>query len=113
MEKYFSFSGTDTRSTYWAIILITWFAGTVAVIMSIAGIAIGAETDSYGLVILMSMVTLALSVALVWLVIATVVRRLRDAGQSPLWVLATFLPYVGFIAYIVFGCLPTEEAKEE
>lgn len=113
MTQYFSFSGKDNRPTYWAVLLITWFAGMFATILTIGGLGVGIEFESVGVSLSMGILLIAVLIVMVWLVIASVVRRLRDAGQNPLWVLVTFLPYVGFVAYIVFGCLPTEEAKEE
>lgn len=113
MERYFSFSGKDNRPTYWAILIISWIAGIVGIIISASGLGISIEFESAGMSILMGLLLIAVLIAMIWLGLATTVRRLRDAGQNPLWVLVTFLPYVGFVAYIVFGVLPTEEAKEE
>mgnify|MGYP003627772875 CR=1 FL=1 len=48
----------------------------------------------------------ALSIFVIGLVSA--MRRLRDAGQSPLWVILTVVPAVSMIAWLVIGILPTK-----
>ena len=40
-----------------------------------------------------------------WVQLATVARRCRDAGITAWWCLATFVPWVSYVALIVFGCL--------
>ena len=96
MKKYFNFNGTTKRQEYWAVYVISM----VAVILSI----IVAELGALGAII-----TLAMIVAALWAVIATTVRRLRDAGLNLWWVLATLVPYIGTVATIVFGCIGSKE----
>jgi uncharacterized membrane protein YhaH (DUF805 family) len=72
----------------------------VALIVAIAAIAL----EPYG-----ALLTVAIAIAITWLSLSTIVRRLRDAGLSVWWVLLTLVPYVGGIATIVFGCIASKE----
>ena len=52
-----------------------------------------------------ALVALGIFITALWAILATTIRRLRDAGLSTWWILATFVPYVGTVATIVFGCV--------
>ena len=105
-KKYSAFNGLATRSQYWGVMLITWaitmFVGSIALLIMASGpvgIAIGLTT------------LLALTVLNVWINLATMVRRCRDADINPWFVLTMLIPYVNFIAFIVFGCIPSKEGN--
>lgn len=103
MEKYFKFNGVAARSEYWAVMIIAFFASFT--VGFIGGMFLAAGSN----------VALALGAALVvgaivasaWLVIATTVRRCRDAGINVWWTLAACVPYIGFVVAIVIGAIPT------
>jgi uncharacterized membrane protein YhaH (DUF805 family) len=97
MEKYFKFDGVAARSEYWAVMIIAFFASFS--VGFIGGMFLAAGSN----------VALALGAALVvaWLVIATTVRRCRDAGINVWWTLAACVPYIGFVVAIVIGAIPT------
>lgn len=107
-KKYLMFEGLATRSEYWAIYLLTWvfvFVSTLLFfILSLSG-PVGILAGA-GLM-------LATCVFLVWLMIATAVRRCRDAGINTLFVLSLIIPYINFIIFIVFGCLKSINQKTE
>jgi uncharacterized membrane protein YhaH (DUF805 family) len=42
--------------------------------------------------------------------IATSIRRCRDAGINPWFTLSFLLPYINFIVFIVFGVLKTDKS---
>jgi len=42
--------------------------------------------------------------------LSALVSRIRDTGNNVLWLLACFIPYLGLIAWIIFGCLETKKA---
>lgn len=41
------------------------------------------------------------------------IRRLRDAGINPVWILISFVPYVGFLAITVLCLLPSKELTKD
>ena len=56
-------------------------------------------------IIIIAMLVLAI------IALANLVCRIRDTGNNVLWILACFIPYIGLIAWVVFGCLETKENK--
>jgi uncharacterized membrane protein YhaH (DUF805 family) len=100
MKQYFNFSGTATRSEYWAMILLS-FAGMVLMFMMM-GMA-----PAFPLLLLVAFV---LGIAVLWYNISTTVRRIRDTGNNTWWILSVFIPYVSFVAIIAWGVI---ESKKE
>ncbi len=95
-----------TRSEYWIMQLLV----TPILICTVAGLGyITFPKSGHGVDLLMYGIFMCLcALGIVVLNILSVVRRLNDAGQSPLWLAATFVPAVAFIAWLVIGCLPTK-----
>lgn len=109
MDKYFRFSGLATRSEYWAVYLINFAAFLVLLLTGVIFYGIGESMDS---VIPMLIGGLILVISLVgpcWVAIATTVRRCKDAGINPWWTLATLIPYINLIPWIVIGVLPSDK----
>lgn len=107
LQKYFSVNGTATRSEYWGtLILSVVVALTLAFIYgAIAGL-IGTydSNDVY--------ITTAIGLANLWVWLATTIRRLRDADINTWFTLLICIPYISFIAIVVYGCLPSVNKGE-
>jgi len=108
MSRYFSFKGLATRQEYWAVIFIT-FAVTFFGGILLQGMMFTGETGVY----IGAIALIALVISGIWLQFATAARRCRDAGISPWWVLLFFIPYVNFVATIVYGCLQSKPTEVE
>jgi uncharacterized membrane protein YhaH (DUF805 family) len=102
-KQYLTTEGKATRSEYWGVYLATWLILAVVTIFFFLLTLIG----NIG-VILGSIIMLFTSATLTWAMIATAIRRCRDAGINPWFTLSFLLPYVNFIVFIVFGILKTE-----
>jgi len=102
-KKYSVFSGTATRSEYWGVIFVTWAISMAVGLLALLFMSIGTVGLIVGLIVL-----LALIVFNIWLNLATIIRRCRDADINPWFVLTLLIPYVGFVAMIVFGCLSSK-----
>jgi len=91
LSKYATFSGRSRRSEYW------WFYLFYTLVV-IAGVIIDAVlgTDP----ILYVLTALGLFVP----TLAAAIRRLHDIDKSGWWYLVGFIPLVGFIILIVWGC---------
>ena len=109
MEQYFKFDGSATRSEYWAVVLIGGVVGFTFGLLGALLLAaeIGAVASVAGGLILA--ITL---IGVLWLSIATTMRRCRNAGINTWWTLAICIPYIGWIVSIVLGCLKTDEATK-
>ena len=105
--KFLSFSGVSKRQEYWAVTLLTFFVGWLVYLTSIilAGIVAFASPLTGGIFIVL--LTLSWIIGSFWLVLATTVRRCRDADIHVLWVLLWFVPFINFWWWIIVGCLPT------
>ncbi len=105
MERFFSFNGLTQRSEYWAVMVVTLVAGFFLG-FGIGGLFMAESTAILGFILFS-----ALFVASAWLTLATTARRCRDAGVSPYWCLAMLVPYVSFVATIVFGIIPSDHSQ--
>ena len=105
--KFLSFSGVSKRQEYWAVTLLTFFVGWMVYVISIlfAGLVAFASPLTGGIFIIL--LTLAWIIGSFWLVLATTVRRCRDADIHVLWVLLWFVPFINFWWWIIAGCLPS------
>lgn len=104
MDKYLNFSGNASRSEYWAVQLISFAIFFVLMMIAVGIAAIGTAG------IFASSAFIIISVILMsWLVLATTARRCRDSGINPWFTLAVFVPYLGIVPWIVFGCLETKK----
>ena len=97
MKQLFDFTRVANRGEFWTVQLIT----AVLQIMLLSMMA-----NAPGAVWLIVIAILAMVIVQ----LATLVARIRDTGNNVLWILACFIPYIGLIAWIVFGCLETKKA---
>ena len=95
MKQLFDFTRVADRGEFWAVQLIT----AVLQILLLSLIA-GSSAVWLILIAMLAMIVIQLS---------TLVARIRDTGNNVLWVLACFIPYIGLVAWIVFGCLETKK----
>lgn len=108
MTQYFSFYGKSTRSEYWGVLCITTLI--LLVTLLIGALLVATET---GAGILLGAVILIASIVFgAWVQLATIARRCRDIDINPWFTLTTYIPYIGFIILIVFGCLASVKVEE-
>lgn len=105
MSQYLSFKGTASRSEYWGVNAIICVALFVAYFI---GSAIMSSEETTG-IILGGLIMLVATVFYLWYFLAVTVKRCRDAAINAWWTAATFIPYAGIVAWVVFGCLPTDK----
>ena len=96
LQKYAVFSGRAGRREYWMFFLINLIICIVG--SGILGI-IGAIIH-LNIVFLMHLYSLAVLCP----GIAVAVRRLHDTNRSGLWLLLSFVPFIGGIIILVFMC---------
>jgi uncharacterized membrane protein YhaH (DUF805 family) len=113
MDKYFRFNGLATRSEYWAVYLINIAVFFVLLLTGVLFFGIGESMDSILPMLAGGLILIASFVGPCWVAIATTVRRCKDADINPWWTLATLIPYINFIPFIVIGVLPTVKRDEQ
>ncbi|RWA58050.1 DUF805 domain-containing protein [Mesorhizobium sp.] len=107
--NYVNFSGRARRKEFWGFCLF-WMIGLVVVIG--AGLSVDLSRGDVegggdvpvvmlGLIVLFFLLTF-----LPW--VALIVRRLHDLGLTGWLAILCFLPYVGGLAALVFGLIPTQ-----
>ena len=101
MKEYFNFNGTAKRQEYWAVIIFSIVAYAVGFISLEGSGGLGA------------LVALVLFVGAFWAMLAVTVKRIRDAGLNPWWIVAILIPYIGGIATIVFGVIGSKEGNTQ
>ena len=101
-NHYADFDGRARRAEYWNFVLFN-FLGTVAIV--VLAFALGAVSESLGLVVFLGYFVWTIGLFVPGLAVA--VRRLHDTGKSGWWLLIVFIPFVG-IALLVFMCMDSE-----
>ena len=107
IQKYFSFNGTASRSEYWGTLIISVIVALSSAFLYGAIAALLGTYDSSDVIVTTAIGILNL---VVW--IAATVRRCRDADINTWFAFLIFIPYVSFIAIIVYGCLPSVNKGE-
>ena len=110
--SYFDFEGRFSRTQYWATLIISFiaylvFAGISAIVIGFSFGVLGISLDNPE--IISAFIWIPLFLLLMWVWLATGVKRCRDAGINPLWLLATLIPALSFVAVVVIGVLPTKD----
>jgi DNA-binding XRE family transcriptional regulator len=93
LRHYSDFNGVATRAEFW------WFALAVALALEVA-VAIGPALS----VVVAALVLVPL--------LAAATRRLRDAGQSPWWLLMLPVPVGGLVVLGVLLAMPSNDGQD-
>jgi len=113
MNWLFGFSGRMSRLDWWLaqLVIVVALAMMVGIL---ASLGLGAEAmdigsqdgGSAGIGLSMVMAIIATAGLVIWINLASTVKRFHDRNKSGFWALIIFLPYVGAIWQIVeCGCL--------
>ena len=105
LKKYAVFSGRARRKEYW---MFTLFNVIISFVLGlIDAIVFGAEEGSMG------MLGLIYAVAVLLPSLAVSVRRLHDTGRTGWWLLIAFIPFLGWIALLIFMVLDSQPGDNE
>ena len=97
MKQLFDFTRVAKRGEFWTVQIVT-------VLLQFMLLSMMANSSNAVWLIVIAVL------AMLIVQLATLVSRIRDTGNNVLWILACFIPYIGLIAWIVFGCLETKKA---
>ena len=98
-----SFTGTMKRLEYFLTTLLYYALITIAWVIAIPLMSVGTSTAS----LVVSFIFIIASIAPIVGLWAISVRRLRDIGLNPWFVLAFLVPYVGFAFNLFLLLAPT------
>lgn len=101
--EFFNVLGKLKRSDYWVRIFFVYFVLALGY-----GFNILLQGTDAGVFIGGALLFAAAVFTMLSLVVAAV-QRTRDANISPWWTVLLAVPTVGFVALVVFGCLPSRE----
>lgn len=90
-------TGRANRQRYWLYSLI--YPIVVMVVAVFIGIALSAAFNSESMVYLAAIFV----VPAAWVSIMVQIQRWHDLNKSALWILLSFIPYLGLIAQLVIG----------
>lgn len=105
LNSFFKFSGKSTRSEFWAIQLLAPIIFT-CIMGVLTAFTMLFQESVQPFIFMIWVIPLAISYLVVHF--STTIRRLNDANINPFFVLTTIIPYIGFIVFIIFGILPSE-----
>lgn len=90
-KNFAKFEGRSSRSEYWYFALFNFLISiALAMLPFFAGKMFAGVSGLYGLLVFIP--TIALSI-----------RRLHDTNRSGWWFLINFLPFIGWIIFIIFA----------
>ena len=114
-QKYADFSTRSTRSEFWwfqlgyFLLLIPIVTVVIVTAVAVVGNFDRANAAEFSIVLLVGV-----SFILLFFIVTVIpqisigVRRLHDAGLSGWLYLLIIIPYMGFVAWIIFGVLETQ-----
>jgi uncharacterized membrane protein YhaH (DUF805 family) len=107
MQNLFSFSGRLNRAKFWLILIATDLAAFVvfAILVAMGGGSMDMTADgampTLGGGIVGAIVAVVVWVAVVWIGLATGVKRFHDRGKTGWWVLIVLVPVIGGLWYLI------------
>lgn len=108
MEKYFTFSGSVKRAEYWGTMVAITVIAILAIMMAIGMmVSVTPSVVVTGFVLMLAAIVVDL-----WVSLAVAAKRCRDIGVHPMWGLTIYAPYVGLVAALVIGIVPSDEFKQ-
>jgi uncharacterized membrane protein YhaH (DUF805 family) len=107
LKEMANFKGMKTRSEYWASLGKTFLVQVIVVVVGICSIMTLAPIIPF-ISMVMSLVTFAVVIYTSVVITSTAAARARDAGWNAWWAASLFVPYLGYVAVIVLGCIPTD-----
>ena len=98
MKTIFSFEGTISRSQFWLGMLVP---PVVFILLSLLINPLAPLGNA--MIVLVSIVVLVLLAGCLWLFLALLAKRLRDAGLSPWLCLLFFVPLADLVVFLIAG----------
>lgn len=113
MKRYLKFDGRSTRSQYWGVYLISLLLFLVGIIFGVSLMNLFKDESLYSVIGYFLGIAVCLTTVVIyyWVMIATTYRRCKDAGINTNFTWLILIPYINFIAVIIFGCISTDNSE--
>lgn len=102
-KRYADFSGRSCRKEFWMFKLLQ-YGGLILISMVAFGSADNGYTPSESGLNITSITLMIFVFGTLIPALAVSVRRLHDQGKSGAYYLLCFIPYVGWIVWLIFMC---------
>ena len=116
MRNYFdgwhrccSWGGKTTRAEFWTFNIVNTLLIGLILILYRNGLIFEVDTSIRLLDSLLNFIIFLIPIPLFSATICSLVRRLRDAGYSSLFMLLLFVPVVGLIVLLVLCLVPSDD----
>ena len=107
-RHYADFSGRSRRSEYFLFYLVLY--GAIFVIAVIGGLLSDAKEGMSGIAI-GALVLFVLAAIIPSLAVS--VRRMHDQNKSGAWLFISFVPYIGWLIFLVLSFMPGTEGEND
>jgi uncharacterized membrane protein YhaH (DUF805 family) len=110
-EDLFKFSGRRNRQSYVYLLLAQIGAAILLSIVTMFAFAMLASVAPLAYLLILAVLAGFVAVAVsAW---ASGSQRIRDFGQSGVWILLTLVPYVGWIVSLAIMFIPSSEGENK
>jgi uncharacterized membrane protein YhaH (DUF805 family) len=110
-EDLFKFSGRRNRQSYVYLLLAQIGAAILLSIVTMFAFAMLASVAPLAYLLILAVLAGFVAVAVsAW---ASGSQRIRDFGQSGVWILLTLIPYVGWIVSLAIMFIPSSEGENK
>jgi uncharacterized membrane protein YhaH (DUF805 family) len=110
-QDLFKFSGRRNRQSYILLLLAQIAALIGLVVVTSVALAIVDTVAPLSYLLILSVVVGFVTVA--WTSWASGSQRIRDFGQSGVWILLALIPYVGWIVSLAIMFVPSTEGENK
>lgn len=114
-RHYVDFSGRSTRTEFWLFFVVFYVMMAVLFVVPVG--LMGFDPTASDLRGSGALASIAILPSVLFVLagilpgIAVTVRRLHDSDKSGWMYLLTCIPYVGFLFFLVFGCVPGTDGE--
>lgn len=110
-QNLFKFSGRRNRQSY--IMLLLAQIGALIGLAIVTGIAIALADSASALSLILFVAVIVGFIAVAVTGWASGSQRIRDFGQSGVWILLTLVPYVGWIVSLAIMFIPSTPGENK
>ncbi len=110
-RKWNDFKGRATQKEFWVFFGIDFTITLIVKVFQQSYIDHGSPSDLFSLLLI---IPISMYVLIAFIPrISITIRRLHDTGKSGLWLLLLFIPFLGWLALLVFLLMPSQNEENK